>query len=146
MLVAVSSFSTGCNLPGAAVVDPAPHRQNRQTSQRQIEATEAPFKAWVGSNPHKGLGVIGFTNRSYMLHDAGALLPWHIPFTVDGLNIIGLWAHVRDKDRKYVRVTPDVVNRHANFLSSAPSLIIGDFISNTVWDREHPGPITTPCW
>ncbi|WP_231377442.1 endonuclease/exonuclease/phosphatase family protein [Arthrobacter sp. 162MFSha1.1] len=110
-----------------------------ETSQRHIAETEATFKAWVGSNPHKGLGVIGFTNRSYMLHEADALLPWHIPFTVDGLNIIGLWAHVRDKDLKYVRVTHEIVSRHADFLTSAPSLIIGDFNSNTVWDREHPG-------
>ncbi|WP_411375738.1 endonuclease/exonuclease/phosphatase family protein [Arthrobacter sp. MPF02] len=110
-----------------------------ETSQRHIEETDAPFKAWVGSNPHKGLGVVGFANRSYMLHEAGALLPWHIPFSVDGLNVIGLWAHVRDKDLKYVRVTHDVIDRHAGFLSSAPSLIIGDFNSNTVWDREHPG-------
>lgn len=110
-----------------------------ETSQRHIMETEAPFKAWVGSNPHKGLGVVGFTNRSYMLHEADAHLPWHIPFSVDGLNIIGLWAHVRDKELKYVRVTHEVVSRHAEFLTSAPSLIIGDFNSNTVWDREHPG-------
>lgn len=110
-----------------------------ETSQRDIEETQAPFKAWVGSNPHKGLGIVGFTNRSYTLHEACTLLPWHIPFSVDGPNVIGLWSHVRDKDLKYVRVTHEVIDRHAGFLSSAPSLIIGDFNSNTVWDREHPG-------
>ncbi|WP_223252959.1 endonuclease/exonuclease/phosphatase family protein [Arthrobacter sp. AFG7.2] len=110
-----------------------------EASQRDIEETEAPFKAWVGSNPHKGLGIVGFTNRSYRLHEAGMLLPWHIPFSVDGLNVIGLWSHVRDKDLKYVRVTHGIIDRHASFLSSAPSLIIGDFNSNTVWDQEHPG-------
>jgi hypothetical protein len=110
-----------------------------EVSQRHIAETNAPFKAWVGSNQHKGLGVLGFTNRSYVLHEAGGLLPWHIPFTVDGMNIIGLWAHVRDKDLKYVRVTHEIVRRHADFLISAPSLIIGDFNSNTAWDRDHPG-------
>ncbi|WP_343998353.1 endonuclease/exonuclease/phosphatase family protein [Pseudarthrobacter sulfonivorans] len=110
-----------------------------EVSQKHIAETDAPFNAWIGSNPHKGLGVIGFTDRSYVLHDAGRLLPWHIPFTVDGVNIVALWAHVRDKDLKYVRVTHEVVDRHADFLSSAPSLLIGDFNSNTIWDREHPG-------
>lgn len=109
-----------------------------EVSQRHITESIAPFKAWVGSNPHKGLGVIGFTNRSYVLHEAGRLLPWHIPFTVDRLNIIGIWAHVRDKDLKYVRVTHEIVGRHTDFLTSAPSLIMGDFNSNTVW-TEHPG-------
>lgn len=110
-----------------------------EVSQRHIAETVAPFKAWVGSNPHKGLGVVGFTDRSYYQHEAGALLPWHIPFTVDGMNVIALWAHVRDKDLKYVRVTHKVVDRHADFLTSGPSLLIGDFNSNTIWDREHPG-------
>lgn len=110
-----------------------------EVSQRHIADTDAPFKAWVGSNPHKGLGVIGFTNRSYALHEDDRLLPWHIPFSVDGINIIGLWAHVRDKDLKYVRVTHEIVDLHADFLASAPSLLMGDFNSNTVWDREHLG-------
>lgn len=92
----------------------------------------------VGSNPHKGLGVIGFTDRSYGLREAGRL-PWHIPFTVDGRNIIALWAHVSDKELKYVRVTHEIVDRHADFPASAPSLLMGDFNSNTVRDREHPG-------
>lgn len=61
-----------------------------ETSQRDIEETEAPFKALVGSQPGKGLGIVGFTNRSYMLHEAGTLLPWHIPLSVDGLKVIGL--------------------------------------------------------
>lgn len=110
-----------------------------EVSRRDISETEAPFKAWVGSNPHKGLGVIGFARRSYVLHEADGLLPWHIPFTVDGMNIIGLWAHVRDKDLKYVRVTHEVVDQHAAFLESGPSLLVGDFNSNTVWDSAHPG-------
>jgi hypothetical protein len=59
-----------------------------EVSQKHIAETDAPFKAWVGSNPHKGLGVIGFTGRSYILHEAGRLLPWHIPFIVDGVNIV----------------------------------------------------------
>jgi endonuclease/exonuclease/phosphatase family metal-dependent hydrolase len=111
----------------------------QEVSQKHIAESDAPFKAWVGSNPQKGLGVIGFTDRSYILHEAGRLLPWHIPFIVDGVNIVALWAHVRDKDLKYVRVTHEVVDRHADFLTSGPSLLIGDFNSNTIWDREHPG-------
>lgn len=110
-----------------------------EVSQCHIAEADVPFKAWVGSNPHKSLGVIGFTDRSYTLHEAGRFLPWHIPFTVDGLNIIALWAHVRDKDLKYVRVTHEIVDRHSGFLSSAPSLLMGDFNSNTAWDKEHSG-------
>lgn len=108
-----------------------------EVSRRDISEIEAPFRAWVGSNPHKGLGVIA--RRSYVLHEADGLLPWHITFTVDGTNIIGLWAHVRDKDLKYVRVTHEVVDQHAAFLASGPSLLVGDFNSNTVWDSAHPG-------
>lgn len=110
-----------------------------EVSQKAVTESTAPFKAWIGSNPNKGLGAIGFTERNYESHDADPRLPWHLPFTVDGLNIIGLWAHVRDKDLKYVRVTHQIVDRHRDFLERAPSLLIGDFNSSANWDRLHTG-------
>lgn len=110
-----------------------------EVSEKAIEESVAPFKAWVGSNPNKGLGVVGFADRTYERHEPERQLPWHIPFTVDGMNIIGLWAHVLDKDLKYVRVTHKIVNHHEDFLRHSPSLLIGDFNSSTKWDHLHKG-------
>ncbi|WP_323958871.1 endonuclease/exonuclease/phosphatase family protein [Arthrobacter sp. JZ12] len=110
-----------------------------EVSMKAITESDVPFKSWVGSNPNKGLGVLGFTDRTYEEFPAGRLLPWHVPFSVDGINIIALWAHVHTRQLRYVRVTHEIVDRHAEFLQHQPSLLIGDFNSNTAWDREHPG-------
>lgn len=119
-------------LPDVAIV--------QEMSKKDIESGEYPFAAWVGSNPHKGLGVIGFRAGSYKITElADPALPWHIPFSVDGLNVVALWAHQATPDLRYVRVTHEIVNRHAGFLGSGRGLIIGDFNSNTIWDGHHPG-------
>ncbi|WP_024477451.1 endonuclease/exonuclease/phosphatase family protein [Arthrobacter sp. CAL618] len=110
-----------------------------EVSMKHIAEAAVPFKAWVGSNPNKGLGVLGFTDRAYERHEPWENLPWHLPFTVDKLNIVGLWAHVHSRDLRYVRVTHEIVTRHSQFLQSGPSLLIGDFNSNTAWDGGHPG-------
>lgn len=36
-------------------------------------------------------------------------------------------------------MTLKIVDRHAPFLASGNALVMGDFNSNTVWDRSHPG-------
>ncbi|QOT19265.1 endonuclease/exonuclease/phosphatase family protein [Paenarthrobacter sp. YJN-5] len=112
----------------------------QEVSKKDIEGGNYPFAAWVGSNPHKGLGVIGFSPGSYRMTEPGDRgLPWHLPFSVDGLNVVALWAHQLDKDLKYVRVTHKIVDQHARFLGTGRAMIVGDFNSNTVWDHQHRG-------
>lgn len=112
----------------------------QEVSKKDIDGGDYPFAAWVGSNPNKGLGVIGFRQASYRMTEPGDPgLPWHLPFSVDGLNIIALWAHQFDRDLKYVRVTHKIVDRHVGFLGTGRAMIVGDFNSNTVWDSEHRG-------
>lgn len=112
----------------------------QEVSKKDIESGEYPFAAWVGSNPHKGLGVIGLRPASYkMTESSDPALPWHIPFSVDGLNIVALWAHQLTRELRYVRVTHEIVDRYAGFLGTGRALIIGDFNSNSVWDSHHPG-------
>ncbi|WP_306925297.1 endonuclease/exonuclease/phosphatase family protein [Arthrobacter globiformis] len=112
----------------------------QEVSKKDIESGGYPFAAWVGANPSKGLGVIGLRHASNkVMEPSDPALPWHIPFSVDGLNIIGLWAHQLTGELRYVRITHEIVDRHAGFLGSGRALIAGDFNSNTIWDREHPG-------
>lgn len=112
----------------------------QEVAKKDISAAEHPFAAWTGSNLNKGLGVVGFANARYKISEhADPNLPWHLPFSIDGLNVIALWAHQLDRELRYVRVTHEIVDRHAEFLSGGNALLMGDFNSNTVWDRAHPG-------
>lgn len=110
-----------------------------EVSMKAIAESDVPFKTWVGSNPNKGLGVLGYSDRTYVEHEASRLLPWHLPFSVDGLNIVALWAHKHTQQLRYVRVTHEIADRHQEFLQQAPSLLVGDFNSSTLWDKLHPG-------
>nr|HET6902514.1 endonuclease/exonuclease/phosphatase family protein [Ktedonobacteraceae bacterium] len=112
----------------------------QECSAKDIENTDAPCKHWVGSNKHKGMAIIGFANHEY--HIDGLYTeewPWFLPLRVDDvpLHILGLWACVKDQRIRYVRVTHKAVDHYAKFLSLPQVIIIGDFNSNTMWDRLH---------
>lgn len=113
----------------------------QECSERDLKQSGATFSHWVGSNPHKGLGVLGFGEHTYSLDSSYTdEYPWFVPFRIDDkrLNILGIWAHVKNKRERYVRVAHQAVDYYEKFLFGNSSIIIGDFNSNTIWDAEHP--------
>ena len=114
----------------------------QECSERHIKASGAPFAHWVGKNPHKGLGVLGFGQHAYTLNSAYTpTYPWFLPFRVEDehLNVLGVWAHVKERQERYVRITHQAIDYYHAFLEAGLSLVIGDFNSNTIWDAAHAG-------
>ncbi len=112
----------------------------QECSAKDIANTDAPFKHWVGSNRHKGMAIIGFANHEYTIDSSYTEeWPWFLPVRVEDvpLHILGLWACVKDQRLRYVRVTHHAIDHYARFLSMSPMIVIGDFNSNTIWDRLH---------
>lgn len=115
----------------------------QECSAKDIANTDAPFKHWIGSNPKKGMAIIGFANYEYTIDSSYTEeLPWFLPVRVENvpLHILGLWACVKDRRLSYVRVTHRAIDHYARFLSVSHMIAIGDFNSNTIWDsgyREH---------
>ncbi len=115
----------------------------QECSARDIANTVAPFKHWVGANPQKGMAIIGFANYDYTLDSSYTQeWPWFLPVRVGDmpLHILGLWACVKDRYLRYVRVTHQAIDHYTRFLSVPHMIAIGDFNSNTIWDsryREH---------
>lgn len=112
----------------------------QECSEKDIIETKAPFKHWVGSNKHKGLGVIGFAEHEYKISDQyTAELPWFIPLEITDLNlhILAVWAHVKTQQLRYVRVTHAAIDHYQQFITESPTIITGDFNSNTIWDKLH---------
>jgi endonuclease/exonuclease/phosphatase family metal-dependent hydrolase len=111
----------------------------QECSAKDIVRTEAPFKHWVGSNPHKGIAIIGFANYTYTLDCSYTEeWPWFLPIRVEEmpLHLLGLWACVKDHRLRYVRVTHQAIEHYRPFLSGAPTIVMGDFNSNAIWDRR----------
>lgn len=115
----------------------------QECSAKDIANTDAPFKHWIGSNPQKGMAIIGFANYEYTLDSSYTQeWPWFLPVSVENvpLRILGLWACVKNPYLRYVRVTHQAIDHYAQFLSAPYMVAIGDFNSNTIWDgryREH---------
>jgi hypothetical protein len=114
----------------------------QECSERHIKESGAPFSHWVGKNPHKGLGVLGFGQHVYTLEPAYTpTYPWFLPFRVEDerLNVLGVWAHVKERQERYVRITHQAIDYYRAFFGAGRSLAIGDFNSNTIWDTTHAG-------
>jgi len=112
----------------------------QECSAQAIEQTDAPFKHWIGSNKHKGMAILGFTNHAYQLDSSYTEeWPWFLPVRVDDvpLHILGLWACLKDQRLRYVRVTHQAINHYARFLALPQTIFIGDFNSNTIWDARY---------
>lgn len=114
----------------------------QECSEKHIKESGAPFAQWVGNNPHKGFGVLGFGHHAYALH---ALYtpeyPWFLPVRMDNehLTILGVWAHVKEKQERYVRITHQAIDYYRPVLEEGVSIAMGDFNSNTIWDAAFPG-------
>ncbi len=112
----------------------------QECSQTHITNSGAPFSHWIGTNPHKGLGVLGFGHHVYALNATYTpTYPWFLPFRVDDehLNLLGVWAHVKAGQERYVRLSHQAIDYYRAFLEEGVSLAIGDFNSNTIWDAAH---------
>lgn len=109
-----------------------------EASEKDLRAIDAPFTAWFGTNVTKGLGVVGFRAGAYrLLAPQDDALPWYVPFEYEGLTILGVWTHVATRQLRYVRVLHSVVEKWGARLARGAAVTIGDFNSNTIWDREH---------
>lgn len=113
----------------------------QECSQKHIKESGAPFSHWIGSNPHKGFGVLGFGNHAYTLSALYTpVYPWFLPLRVDErLAILGVWAHVKEKQEWYIRVTHHAIDYYRSWLTEGCSVVMGDFNSNSIWDAAHPG-------
>jgi endonuclease/exonuclease/phosphatase family metal-dependent hydrolase len=112
----------------------------QEVSRRDIDDLPADFKHWIGNNPHKGLAIVAFGDHEYTIADCGTgELPWFIPLRIADLDlhIIAVWACVKTPQFRYVRVIHAALDCFESFIRAAPTIMAGDFNSNTIWDNKH---------
>lgn len=95
---------------------------------------------WRGNNPKKGLGVIGKNLEMIVEPNEDKFWTYFIPFSIPQLKlrILALWAY----NHRAVRFGHDfngnalsVINQLEGWLSSCPSLVVGDFNNSVIWDK-----------
>lgn len=98
---------------------------------------------WFGTNQNKGLGVFSYSHFKFKILDIhNPELRIIAPIAVTGgefdFNLFAVWANnPNDKDGQYVEQVWKAIHYYDNNLMNKQTILIGDFNSNTIWDKKH---------
>ncbi len=107
-------------------------------------ATQKPADMlWFGNNQHKGLAIFSYGDlklKALEVHNKD--LQMIVPISVTGggfdFNLFAVWAYnPTDPDGTYVEQVWKAIHHYDDLLSSKPTILAGDFNSNTIWDRKR---------
>lgn len=97
---------------------------------------------WYGDNPHKGLGV--FTYGDYTISplpdhntDFRFVVPLQISNTKNTYTLLAIWAQKPETNDNYGVQIWNAIQYYTDLLSLDNLLLIGDFNSNTFWDKSN---------
>jgi exodeoxyribonuclease-3 len=108
------------------------------------EGTPTPTDMlWFGSNKNKGLGIFSYSKfRFKLLRNHDPALKMIIPIAVTGghfdFTLYAVWANnPDDPDGQYVEQVWKAIHHYDKKIKNTQTLLIGDFNSNTIWDRKY---------
>jgi hypothetical protein len=93
---------------------------------------------WRGISPRNGVAAVPAGGWSVRLGRRGRDAPWSIlPLHVSGpleFNLLMVWTRA---EHRYIEGLNAAVTRYERFLRAAPSVVIGDFNANVIWDNPR---------
>lgn len=98
---------------------------------------------WYGTNKNKGLGVFSYSDYKFKLLDChNPNFKNILPISVTGGKIdfimFAIWANnPDDKEGQYVTQIWKAIHYYEQLLSEDKTILIGDFNSNTIWDKPR---------
>ena len=99
---------------------------------------------WFGKNLHKRLAIFSYGDHRFKkMEKHNEDFKMIIPIAVSGgsydFNLFLIWAfNPGDKDGRYITQIWKAINHYDELLASKPTMFIGDFNSNTIWDNQQP--------
>ena len=123
-----------------AVISECEHPENLKF---QTDAKLPNDLLWYGTNPHKGLAVFSYSNYKFQLLDShNPLFKNILPIAVTGgdidFTLFAIWANnPQDKDGQYVTQVWKAINYYEDLIKEHKTILIGDFNSNTIWDKPR---------
>jgi exodeoxyribonuclease-3 len=108
-------------------------------ARKKLQSKDA---VWFGNNPNKGLGVFSYGDCKLRLLDTHndklkIILPIEVSGAID-FTLFAIWANnPGDPDGAYVEQTWKALDHYAPLLQSTRTVLMGDFNSNTIWDRPR---------
>lgn len=98
---------------------------------------------WFGTNQNKGLGIFSYSNFRFKVIDThNPDLRMIIPIAVTGgqidFTLYAIWANnPNDPDGQYTEQVWKAINYYNQQMTNQQTILIGDFNSNTIWDRKY---------
>jgi exodeoxyribonuclease III len=123
--------------PDILIVPECEHPSRLIFSRRQKPTSQL----WFGQNPHKGLGVFAYGGLNLSVLDTyNREFKMVVPIAVAGkaveLTLFAVWANnPADKDGQYVTQVWKALQHYGAAISNQATVLVGDFNSNTIWDR-----------
>ncbi len=98
---------------------------------------------WYGENEYKGIAIVRMIEAKLSLFDHYSdefkyIVPFNLCYQGKQVSLFVIWAMPNKKSRKegYVGQIWKAINAYTHALQS-PSILIGDFNSNAIWDDER---------
>ncbi|MCA0397045.1 MAG: endonuclease/exonuclease/phosphatase family protein [Bacteroidetes bacterium] len=98
---------------------------------------------WFGHNLNKGLGVFSYSDFRFQVLDVyDDQLKMIVPIAVSNsrfsFTLFAIWANnPNDPDGQYVEQVWKALQRYDALIKNKRTILIGDFNSNTIWDRPR---------
>lgn len=98
---------------------------------------------WVGTNLNKGLGVFSYNNfklKLLRIHNPAfkIIIPISVTCNNFKLTLFAIWANnPSDTDGQYVEQVWKAILFYDKKLKNKNTVLLGDFNSNTIWDRKY---------
>lgn len=98
---------------------------------------------WIGGNRNKGLGVFSYSNYRFELLDVynpdlKNILPLKVFNDDNYFTLFAIWANnPEDNDGAYITQIWKAIHYYDNLLLGERTILIGDFNSNTIWDKPR---------
>ena len=108
-----------------------------------IDTPKPTDTLWFGKNQNKGLAIFSYSNfRFTILDNHNQDLQIIIPIAVTNgqfeFNLFAIWANnPTDRDGQYIEQVWKAVHHYNNLLADTKTILVGDFNSNTIWDKKH---------
>lgn len=100
-------------------------------------------KLWFGNNTNKGLGIFSFGKFKLKLDksynpDFQIIIPVSVTNGNISFTLFAIWANnPNDKDGRYIEQIWKAIHYYEKLLKKRLVILIGDFNSNTIWDRKR---------
>ena len=126
--------------PDIVIVQECEHPDKLQFASGDRVPTDA---LWFGNNKNKGLGIFSYSQcKLKPLRGHNTNLRMIVPVKVTGgefdFTLFAVWAYnPDDPDGKYVEQVWKAIHHYNRTIKSKQTVLIGDFNSNTIWDRKY---------